>query len=139
MFGLGAWGFDTAGTFRTAHNGGTSSPQVYQYYISQTQELSVRHSAWDLLLRALPMEKTIYSRSYKTLLWLLYDKRRAAGLTQAELAERLQEPQQWVSSIETGQRRVDAIELREICRALGVTYVDFIRELEERIQRESEG
>lgn len=82
------------------------------------------------------MEKTIYSQAYKALLWLLYEKRRAAGLTQAQLAELLQEPQQWVSNVETGQRRLDAIELREICRALGVSHVDFVAELEERIERE---
>lgn len=44
--------------------------------------------------------------------------RKARGLTQVELAERLGKPQQFVSLIERGQRRIDVVEFFVIARAL---------------------
>ena len=42
--------------------------------------------------------------------------REARGMTQAQVAERLGIPQPRVSDIETGQRRIDPIELAEFAR-----------------------
>ncbi len=39
-----------------------------------------------------------------------------AGLTQVEVANRLKRPQSFVSKIESGERRVDAVELSELAR-----------------------
>lgn len=54
-----------------------------------------------------------------------------AGLRQADLADRLGEPQSFVSRYESGERRLDVLELRQICRVLGVQLVDFIKRLED--------
>lgn len=54
-----------------------------------------------------------------------------AGLRQADLADRLGEPQSFVSRYESGERRLDVLELRKICRVLGVQLVDFIKRLED--------
>lgn len=54
-----------------------------------------------------------------------------AGLRQADLADRLGEPQSFVSRYESGERRLDVLELRQICRVLGVPLVDFIKRLED--------
>ncbi|TWB22450.1 helix-turn-helix protein [Nitrospirillum amazonense] len=45
--------------------------------------------------------------------------RRQAGVTQDELAAQLGKPQSFVSAYESGQRRVDILELMIILKALG--------------------
>lgn len=81
------------------------------------------------------MGSTIYSPEHRQFVALLRELREAAGLTQEQLAQRLERDQPWVSVIESGQRRVDVIELREICRALAVHPVDFMVMLEQRLKR----
>jgi transcriptional regulator with XRE-family HTH domain len=46
----------------------------------------------------------------------LREARRAAGLTQAEVAGKLRRPQSFVSKCESGERRVDVVELMEFAR-----------------------
>ena len=62
---------------------------------------------------------------------LLRDIRLEAGLNQVELANRLDHPQSYVSKYESGERRLDLLELREICGALDVSLVEFVTRLEE--------
>ena len=64
---------------------------------------------------------------------LLRDIRTEAGLRQVDLAQQLGQPQSFVSKYESGERRLDVLELRRICRLLGLSLQDFIRRLEERI------
>jgi len=61
---------------------------------------------------------------------LLRTVRSQAGVTQAELARRLKLPQSFVSKYESGERRLDLVELRQICRALGISLVEFVRRFE---------
>ena len=68
-----------------------------------------------------------------TLLGLLKEMRLEAGLRQVDLAEKLHVPQSMISKYEMGERRVDLLELRDICAALGVSLVEFVRELEKRL------
>lgn len=53
-----------------------------------------------------------------------------AGLRQADLARKLGKPQSFVSRYESGERRLDVLELRHICKVLGLSLADFIKELE---------
>lgn len=52
------------------------------------------------------------------------------GLTQHQLAARLGRLQSYVSKYEVGERRLDLLEVREICRALGTNLEHFARSLE---------
>ncbi len=62
---------------------------------------------------------------------LLREIRQAAGLRQADLAAELGLPQSFVSKYETGERRLDFLELRAVCFAVGVTIEEFVRRFEE--------
>jgi transcriptional regulator with XRE-family HTH domain len=61
---------------------------------------------------------------------MLVEAREAAGLTQVELAGRLERPQSFVSKIERGIRKMDVIEFVEIARAIGFDPVAFLRKLD---------
>ena len=76
------------------------------------------------------MEKSIYTREYTLLLEALRSTREAAGLTQLEVASKLAVTQTFVSKCERGERRLDIIELRTWCDALGISISDFISRLE---------
>jgi transcriptional regulator with XRE-family HTH domain len=79
------------------------------------------------------MGKSLSSSESEKLAALLRTVRAEAGLTQAEVAERLDMPQSFVSKYESGERRLDLIELRQICKALGMTLADFVRRFEKEI------
>lgn len=64
---------------------------------------------------------------------LLRQMRTEAGLTQAEIAQRLGQPQSFVSKYESGERRLDVLELREVCAVVGVSLADFVRRLEQNL------
>jgi transcriptional regulator with XRE-family HTH domain len=66
---------------------------------------------------------------------VLREMRLAAGLRQQDLAERLGVPQSFVSKYESGERRLDVLELRRVCFALGITLHDFTVRLEDVFDR----
>lgn len=74
--------------------------------------------------------KSIHNKAYQQLLRLLRSKRLDKGITQVELASRLGVGQGIVSKIETHERRLDLIELRDICLALGISFPEFVTEFD---------
>ncbi|HBS27941.1 MAG TPA: XRE family transcriptional regulator [Phycisphaerales bacterium] len=64
------------------------------------------------------------------LLSLVRQMRVDARLRQADLAKKLGEPQSFVSRYESGEHRLDVLELRQLCTVLGVSLADFIKRLE---------
>jgi len=76
------------------------------------------------------VKKTLNKKEYKILLEQLYRLRLGSGLRQSDLADKLQVPQSFISKIESGERKIDLIELREICIALGSNLNEFINEFE---------
>lgn len=66
------------------------------------------------------MEKSIYSAEYQRLCAVLRELRQEAGLTQVQVAAELDVPQSFVSKYESGERRLDVIELRHVAQVLGV-------------------
>ena len=77
------------------------------------------------------MEKSIYTTHQIKLQDLLRQVRLEAGLRQSDLANILGEPQSFISKYETGERRLDILELIEICKAIGIPIAGFIHRLEE--------
>jgi len=64
---------------------------------------------------------------------LLRQIRLDAKLRQVDLAERLGQPQSFVSKYESGERRLDVLELRSVCKAVAITLHQFVTRLEERL------
>jgi transcriptional regulator with XRE-family HTH domain len=62
------------------------------------------------------MKKTIYSREHKSLIARLKKAREAAGLQQQDVARLLRRTQSYVSKLESGQRRIDIIQLKTLAR-----------------------
>lgn len=81
------------------------------------------------------MKKSLYSKDNDVLLSLLVKVRIEAGVTQVELAARLDEVQPWISRVERGVRRLDLVELMLWCEALGLTLSAFIHRYEQLLGR----
>lgn len=58
------------------------------------------------------------------------------GLTQAQLAERLEETQSTISKCERGEKRLDIVEVITFCRAIGIAFSQFASELEGLIEED---
>lgn len=71
-------------------------------------------------------------RRRKVLWALLREVRLEAGLRQVDVAEKLGVPQSFVSNYEKGERRLDLLELRRVCEAVGFSLGEFVRRFEER-------
>jgi transcriptional regulator with XRE-family HTH domain len=81
------------------------------------------------------MDKSIFSKDYALLLDQLREARRASGVTQESLASRLGTTQSLVSKCERGERRIDVVELRTWCKALGLSFTDFLAAFEKSLKR----
>lgn len=64
--------------------------------------------------------KTIYQNQYLRLVGKLRERREDLGVSQAQLASHLGWPQQRISSIESGSRRLDVLEFCRLASALGI-------------------
>jgi transcriptional regulator with XRE-family HTH domain len=73
------------------------------------------------------MEKSQHSNAYKRLTAALRKAREDAQLTQAEVAEKLGLYASFVSKVESGERRIDVIELSQFCKVYGVDLVAFLK------------
>jgi len=74
------------------------------------------------------MRKSSTRRAH--LLELLRQVRIEAGLRQVDLARKLRRPQSFVSKYESGERRLDLLELSQVCKALGTSLGDFVKRFE---------
>ena len=59
---------------------------------------------------------SLHTARYRQLLKRLKEARLVAGLTQADAAQALRRPQSFVSKCESGERRVDVIELEAFAK-----------------------
>ncbi len=76
------------------------------------------------------MRKSTHTAPYRRLLAALKKARQDAGLNQVQVAARLGRHQSFVSKIESGERRLDVIELAQLCRVYRKDLLQFIKSLE---------
>lgn len=81
------------------------------------------------------MTKSVFSGKYARFRFLLIEARKAAGISQADLAARLARPQSFVSKYERGERRLDLVEFLDVTRVLGVDPAGIIKRLDESANR----
>ena len=75
------------------------------------------------------MTKSIFTPAYRLFLEDLIAVRRARRITQVQLARALKKPQSYISKYESGERRLDLIEVLMVLRALQTDPLDFFRAL----------
>lgn len=75
------------------------------------------------------MQKSQHTRMYERLIRALREAREQAGLTQMEVVKKLGIYDSYVSKVESGERRIDVVELATLCRVYGIPLVDFLQEV----------
>ncbi len=72
------------------------------------------------------MKNSIYTKEYQAFLQVLKQARIEAGLTQSDVAKKLKQHQSYVSKCESGERRVDVVELKKFASLYGKKISDFV-------------
>ncbi|VDC28603.1 helix-turn-helix domain-containing protein [Pseudogemmobacter humi] len=67
------------------------------------------------------MARSLRTPGHRALMQVLIETRKEAGITQQELADRLNRPQSYVAKVETGERRLDVIEFIEWAEGIGAS------------------
>ncbi|HEV7601059.1 MAG TPA: helix-turn-helix transcriptional regulator [Bradyrhizobium sp.] len=76
--------------------------------------------------------KTVTSPLPKKLAAMLVEQRKKAGLRQVDLAEKIGVYQSCVTHMESGQRRIDVLELIALGKAIGFDAAEMVRKLSRR-------
>jgi len=74
------------------------------------------------------MTKSRYTTRYRRLLKTLREARTKAGVTQVDAARHFGAHASFISKIESGERRVDAVELADLCDIYGVKFATFLKQ-----------
>ena len=83
--------------------------------------------------RARKLDKSVHSGGQSAFCELMVKARKAAGLTQQELADRLRKPQSFVAKYEGGERRIDVVEFLTVCQAIGADSAKLLKALKNAI------
>jgi len=75
------------------------------------------------------MPKTLGDQRHDALIRYLVEKRGEAGLKQVDLAERMKVYQSFIARLESGQRRVDVVELVKLSEVLGFDPTEIVGKL----------
>ncbi len=71
-------------------------------------------------------KKSKYTRAYSRLLIALREARKEAGMTQVEAGKKFGSHASFISKCESGERRVDVVELAQFCRLYSVSVQDLL-------------
>jgi predicted transcriptional regulator len=80
-------------------------------------------------MKYVKFRESIYAKQHTALRDLWIDRRKDLGLSQAELAEKITVMQSLIAKIETGDRRLDIVEMVDYAQALEIdphTIIDLI-------------
>lgn len=85
------------------------------------------------------MEKSVYRDENLVFLKVLKQCRVESGLTQDDFAKALGRPQSFVSDVERGLRRLDLIQLRDVCQVLSISLNSFVQRFEDELASNGDG
>jgi ribosome-binding protein aMBF1 (putative translation factor) len=95
--------------------------------------LKVKYTVLGRPLTRAAMPKSIHRPEYDVLRSQLRKLREDAGVTQTELSMSLKRSQSFISDIERGVRRLDILELRDVCERLGTSFLAFVASFDEAV------
>ena len=73
------------------------------------------------------MTQSLHTKEYEAFVALLIKTRKASGMTQQDVADKLGKPQSYIAKIEGGERRVDVVEFAKLAEAMGSDPVKLFR------------
>jgi ribosome-binding protein aMBF1 (putative translation factor) len=65
------------------------------------------------------MVSSIRTKRHKRLIELVTAERKQAGIRQIQLAKKIKRSQTWIARLESGERRLDVVELLDLAEAIG--------------------
>lgn len=83
------------------------------------------------------MTKAIYRREHVIFLQELKRMRVESGMIQAQCSAALGRPQSFMSDVERGVRRLDTVQLRDLCQVLDSDLISFTSAFEQALIRET--
>ena len=83
--------------------------------------------------RARKLDKSVHSEGQSAFCELMIKARKAARLTQSDLACQLRKPQSFVAKYEGGERRIDVVEFVTICQVIGADSSKLLKSLKKAI------
>jgi transcriptional regulator with XRE-family HTH domain len=78
-----------------------------------------------------PRQSTRQQKNRQLLRQLLRQAREETGVIQSDLSRRLGRSQGFVSKYELGDRRIDLVDMADICDALGISFLDFAKRFDQ--------
>lgn len=72
------------------------------------------------------MPNSLHTSNYQIFRTLLINARAESGLTQVQIAEKLNKPQSYVSKYERGERRIDFAEFIELAEIMEIDICKFV-------------
>jgi len=81
--------------------------------------------------RQSPRQSSRQQKNRQVLRQLLRQAREDAGVVQGELSRKLERSQGFVSKYELGDRRIDLVDMADICDALGISFLDLAKRFDE--------
>lgn len=81
--------------------------------------------------RQSPRQSSRQQKNRQLLRQLLREAREEAGVIQGELSHKLGRSQGFVSKYELGDRRIDLIDMADICDALEISFLDLAKRFDQ--------
>ncbi|MDP8163294.1 helix-turn-helix transcriptional regulator [Pasteurella skyensis] len=72
--------------------------------------------------------KTIYKEKYQKIIQYLISTRKKKGITQQQIANKLDKPQSYIAKIERCERKLDILEFIELCEAMNTSPITILQE-----------
>lgn len=89
-----------------------------------------RSTLLQALMAAAGMKKSRHSQKYRRILQLLRQLREDRGLLQSDVARKFGAYASFVSKCESGERRIDVVELADFCHVYGIPVREFLNRAE---------